>query len=40
MKLILSCLMKITDLKTGEEVKLEAVFRSRTEINLAGTRSF
>ena len=36
-KLILKCLMKKIDLKTGEETKVEAAFHSETEINLSGT---
>ena len=36
-KLILTCLMKKIDLKTGEETKMEAAFHSETEINLSGT---
>ena len=37
MKLILKCLMKKIDLKTGEETRVEAAFHSETEINLSGT---
>ena len=37
MKLILKCLMKKIDLKTGEETRVEAAFHSETKINLSGT---
>ena len=37
MKLILKCLMKIIDLKTGEETRVEAAFHSETTSNLSGT---
>ena len=36
-KLILKCLMKKIDLKTGEETRVEAAVHSETEINLSGT---
>ena len=36
-KLILKCLMKRIDLKTGEETKTEAAFHSEIENNLPGT---
>ena len=36
-KLILKCLMRRIDLKTGEETKTEADFHSEIEINLPGT---
>ena len=36
-KLILKCLMKRIDLKTGEETRVEAAFHSETKINLSGT---
>ena len=37
MKLILKCLMKIIDLKTGDETRVEAAFHSETTSNLSGT---
>ena len=37
MKLILKCLMKKIDLKTGEETRVEAAFHSETKVNLSGT---
>ena len=37
-KLILKCLMKKIDLKTGEETKTEANFHSEIEINLPATK--
>ena len=36
-KLLLKCLMKRIDLKTGEETKTEAAFHSEIENNLPGT---
>ena len=37
-KLILKCLMKRIDLKTGEETKTEAAFHSKNKINLPATK--
>ena len=36
-KLILSCMMKKVDLKSGEVIAKEAVFHSKTEVNLEST---
>ena len=36
-KLILKCLMKKIDLKTGEETRVEAAFHFETKVNLSGT---
>ena len=36
-KIILNCLMKRIDLKTGEETKVEAAFHSEVKTNLLGT---
>ena len=36
-KIILNCLMKRIDLKTGEETKVEATFHSEVKTNLLGT---
>ena len=38
-KLILSCIMKKVDLKSGEVIAKEAAFHSKTEINLESTDS-
>ena len=38
-KLILSCIMKKVDLKSGEVIGKEAAFHSRTEVNLESTDS-
>ena len=38
-KLILSCLMEKVDLKSGEVIVIEAVFHSKTEVNLETTDS-
>ena len=38
-KLILSCMMKKVDLKTGEVIVKEAAFHSKTEVNLESTDS-
>ena len=36
-KLILSCMMEHVDLKSGEVIAKEAVFHSKTEVNLEST---
>ena len=38
-KLILSCMMKKVDLKSGEVIAKEAAFHSKTEVNLDSTNS-
>ena len=38
-KIILSCMMKKVDLKSGEVISKEAAFHSKTEVNLESTNS-
>ena len=38
-KLILSCMMEKVDLKSGEVIAKDAVFHSKTEVNLESTNS-
>ena len=36
-KLILSCMMEMVDLKSGEVIAKEAAFHSKTEVNMEST---